>query len=364
MEIGLFGRFKRIGLKFGASIFTSIAGVIIGIMASSKTSGTIIAIVSILYSAALIIILMVYESQKIKTDEAEKKQREAEEKAKRLLDVEKERQMLAKDKQMQLVDGALSGNIETLKDILHEIIDKNNKIESLLSEKKNKILSELKNILVVPNKKETNRNMHITRIIGDICNNYLRAAKYDPMHYFKATIFEPSEIVADRKYLERAYYKYPANLIPHTLVIDEGENPNATAIEAWKRKNLVTVESIQKLIGEKEKNRDKNNRDIKINWEDLYKDQHKQYGSMVCKPIINGLPWADEAKLKGILTVDTNIDSYFMNNQEGKSFTEKILFPSTILVGYLYELERFNELLLLAIEKVGARKYVVNQTPV
>jgi len=124
-----------------------------------------------------------------------------------------------------------------------------------------------------------------------------------PHTWFKAALFQ----VVDKNgatWLKRTHFVYPSGVEPHAESAEvqvETESRYAHVL-SYLSQDIQLLEDIQT---EMKKPRST------TRWRDLYDNQHVDYASMACFPIVVGERDAPDRKVLGILVVDTNRESYF-----------------------------------------------------
>ncbi len=181
----------------------------------------------------------------------------------------------------------------------------------------------------------------LTRTIGRLCQVFTRdtyavdRTKYGPS-VFKATVFVPVKR-GGRLYLVRDAYKYPAGQSPTTNEVSVDERPRSALVLSFLNEETVVIEDIE---AERTKSRDQ------TRWEDFYAGQAAKYKSMVSTYIVKGGPRTPSREVIAVLTIDTNRERYFREDNEWQMFLSTLLKPFRVYIALLYEIRRSQELLV------------------
>jgi hypothetical protein len=79
-------------------------------------------------------------------------------------------------------------------------------------------------------------------------------------------------------------------------------------------------------------------------WAEMRPEQHRDYGSMVCYPIITGVPRTKERRFVGVLSITARNIGFFSDDPNSsllpKPVLTNLLHPFAIFLGILSEMER------------------------
>lgn len=142
--------------------------------------------------------------------------------------------------------------------------------------------------------------------------------------YFKATLFEWDNSAGERGILRRAYWHYPITKQPQTHRFDVYHDSNAGAVQCYLNSTMIVM---QRVIDAAAAGRV---------WKDMRERQRQEYAnsSMVCVPL-----WADrdnDNKVRGVITVDTNITDYFQSSEEEIGFMNELFAPFLEVIRLVY----------------------------
>lgn len=147
---------------------------------------------------------------------------------------------------------------------------------------------------------------------------------------FKATLFEISTDNDGNGQLERRYWHYPATIQPRTSKWDLVNDSNATAVQAYLRRQEVILESVKKAA----KSGD--------TWKDSRPGHHREYekSSMICVPVWAETNAADpeNSTVRAIVTVDTNQVHFFRDGEDERAFRAQVFGPFMSLIRLIYKL--------------------------
>lgn len=334
---------KRFVIEEGFLVFQVVAAIVVGLLLPK--AGVVEIIV---WAAVLMVLVIVLPFAKYQVERTFKLDYET-----RAEQLQRERDQL-QDKLRQELDGTgatfvqkriVDEMMESLSDLLRECVrelKESNDVRTTpgveLDQQARVELSARRKDFV----KQTTR-----RVLDGICTalNH-RDDPREEVRDVRATFFR--YINEDgHEWLKRYAYHYPPAISPQTtgFSFEDAHHRKAAVIRCFSAEDMVIVPDVKEAFERGEM------------WAEMRQEQHMDYGSMVCYPVITGVPRTPERRFVGVMSITSRQVGFFSHDPHAtplpKSVLTNLLHPFAIFLGILSEMEREDQLDLSLFEQLN-----------